>query len=62
MQRYDVLLLDADGTLLDFHAAEKAAMRRCFISLGLPFDVTYYLLFHPATTFHALSSTYRSRM
>ena len=42
MQRYDVLLLDADGTLLDFHAAEKAAMRRCFISLGLPFDDTIH--------------------
>ncbi|MDY4192314.1 MAG: YjjG family noncanonical pyrimidine nucleotidase [Oscillospiraceae bacterium] len=42
MQRYEVLLLDADGTLLDFHAAEKAAMGRCFISLGLPFDDTIH--------------------
>lgn len=30
MSRYNVILWDIDGTLLDFLAAEKAAMRACF--------------------------------
>lgn len=38
MNRYEIVLLDADGTLLDFHAAEGAALRRCFERFGLPFD------------------------
>ncbi|MDD2956604.1 MAG: YjjG family noncanonical pyrimidine nucleotidase [Oscillospiraceae bacterium] len=37
MNRYDILLLDADGTLLDFRAAEGEAMRKAFQRFGLPF-------------------------
>ena len=33
--RYDTLLFDADDTLLDFHAAEKAALSRLFAAYGL---------------------------
>ena len=30
-----VILWDVDGTLLDFEAAEKAAIRQCFASHGM---------------------------
>lgn len=33
--RFDVLLWDVDGTLLDFIAAEKAAIKSLFIEFGL---------------------------
>ncbi|MBQ8173859.1 MAG: YjjG family noncanonical pyrimidine nucleotidase [Clostridia bacterium] len=32
---FDVILWDVDGTLLDFLAAEKAAIRACFTEMGL---------------------------
>ena len=35
MNRFDVLLWDVDGTLLDFLAAEKAAIQSLFKSFGL---------------------------
>ena len=38
-----VLLWDVDGTLLDFHAAEKAAVKKLFeeLSLGRCTDVVF---------------------
>lgn len=38
MARYDVVLLDADMTLLDFERSEGAALRRVLIKWGLPHD------------------------
>ena len=35
--RYDILLLDADETLMDFPAAERQALRRTFADHGLTF-------------------------
>ncbi len=35
---YEILLLDADNTLLDFDRAEDAALRETFARYGLPFD------------------------
>ncbi len=40
------ILLDADGTLLDFDAAEKAALSDTFVQLGLPFDERTYETYH----------------
>ena len=34
MLKYDVLLWDVDGTLLDFEAAEAAAISTLFIEFG----------------------------
>ncbi len=34
--RYDTILLDADGTLFDFHRAEKEAFYQTFSAYGLP--------------------------
>lgn len=36
--RYDILLFDADGTLLDFHKSEKNAIKICFRKYGIPDD------------------------
>ncbi|MCO6449976.1 MAG: YjjG family noncanonical pyrimidine nucleotidase [Caldilineales bacterium] len=36
--KYDWILFDADGTLFDFHSAEKAALRQTFAIHQLPFD------------------------
>lgn len=36
--KYDVLLADADGTLLDFHAGEKAALEAVLQAFGIPAD------------------------
>ena len=36
MRKYDVLLSDADGTLFDFHAGEKAALWEVLKGYGLP--------------------------
>lgn len=36
--RYDLLLADADGTLFDFHAGERAALRATFAAHGLAMD------------------------
>ena len=35
MNRFDVILWDVDGTLLDFLAAEKAAIQSLFKEFGL---------------------------
>ena len=35
MNHFKVILWDNDGTLLDFHAAQAAAIRRCFELFGL---------------------------
>ncbi|MDR3552860.1 MAG: YjjG family noncanonical pyrimidine nucleotidase [Clostridia bacterium] len=35
--RYSLILLDADGTLLDYDAAERSALRRAFSDFGLPY-------------------------
>lgn len=35
---YDTLLLDADGTLLDFDACEEVALHYTFAQNGLPYD------------------------
>lgn len=35
MSKFKVILWDIDGTLLDFLAAEKAAIRKCFSKFGL---------------------------
>lgn len=35
MPRFDILLWDVDGTLLDFIAAEKAAVQTLFREFGL---------------------------
>ncbi len=34
MPRYDILLMDVDGTVLDFLAAEKAAIQALFLKFG----------------------------
>ncbi|MCE5343016.1 MAG: HAD-IA family hydrolase [Eubacteriales bacterium] len=36
--RYDVLLADADGTLFDFHAGERAALASALTAFALPVD------------------------
>lgn len=36
--RYQVLLADADGTLFDFHAGERAALAQTLAAFGLPCD------------------------
>lgn len=38
MPRYDFVLLDADNTLFDFDAAERAALRRAMEERGYPFN------------------------
>ena len=35
MARFDTILWDVDGTLLDFGAAEEAAIRSLFADFGL---------------------------
>ncbi len=36
--RYDLLLLDLDGTLLDYNEGERHALRQAFSDLQLPYD------------------------
>jgi len=36
--RYDLLLIDLDGTLLDYNEGERHALRQVFHELDLPFD------------------------
>lgn len=38
MKKYTTLLLDADGTLLDFDATEKRALKETFSAYGYPFN------------------------
>ncbi len=44
--RIKTLLLDADGTLLDFDRSEKAALQETFEALGYPFDEAAYASYH----------------
>lgn len=49
MARYKTVLFDADGTLLDFEATERQALRRTMEARGLPFDeatLQHYLSFN----------------
>lgn len=36
--KYDILLFDADNTVLDFNSAESQALQRAFLQCNLPFD------------------------
>ena len=36
--RYELLLADADGTLYDFHAGERAALEETLLASGIPYD------------------------
>lgn len=36
--KYEILLFDADNTILDFDKSEEQALRRAFVEMGLPFD------------------------
>ncbi len=44
--RIKTLLLDADGTLLDFDRSERAALEETFTMLNLPFDENAYAVYH----------------
>ena len=44
--RIKTLLLDADGTLLDFNRSEQAALKETFETLHLPFDEEVYQVYH----------------
>ena len=35
--KYDILLFDADNTVLDFDKSEEQALKRAFAECGLPF-------------------------
>ena len=39
-RKYDVLLFDADGTLLDFDRSEHTAMEKVFARHGYPYSDT----------------------
>ncbi len=43
MITYQVVLFDADGTLMDFRRAEEYALRRAFEALSLPYDEDRYV-------------------
>ncbi|MCI8624431.1 MAG: noncanonical pyrimidine nucleotidase, YjjG family [Provencibacterium sp.] len=43
--QFDILLLDADGTLFDFHAAQRQALERAFSRYALPFSEETLLLY-----------------
>lgn len=44
--RIKTLLLDADGTLLDFDRSEESALRDAFAALGLPYDENTHGVYH----------------
>lgn len=44
--RMKTLLLDADGTLLDFDRSEEAALKETFQELGYPYDEKTYVSYH----------------
>ena len=46
MQRYDTLLFDADGTLLDFIKAEYNALKKVFATQKLAFNEAVYHTYH----------------
>ncbi|MDR3050833.1 MAG: YjjG family noncanonical pyrimidine nucleotidase [Oscillospiraceae bacterium] len=46
MRKYRLLLADADDTLFDFTAAERAALRQALSAAGLPGDEAVYARYH----------------
>lgn len=44
--RIRTLLLDADGTLLDFDRSEREALREAFETLSLPYDDSTHAVYH----------------
>ncbi len=44
--RIKTLLLDADGTLLDFNRSEKAALEETFSTLNYPYDAHTHAVYH----------------
>ena len=40
------ILLDADGTLLDFNRSEQEALRETFLALNFPFDDSVHAVYH----------------
>lgn len=44
--RYKYILLDVDGTLLDFKACEAMAFRQGFADFGLPYSEAVYEIYH----------------
>lgn len=44
--RIKTLLLDADGTLLDFERSERAALKETFLQLGFAYDDSVHALYH----------------
>ncbi len=45
MMKYTTLLFDSDDTLLDFKAAEKAALEKAMKQCGLPFNNSLHILY-----------------
>ncbi len=46
MKNYEFILLDIDGTLLDFEACEFDSLEKTFSSVGIPFNKDIYNNFH----------------
>ena len=46
----DIFLVDADDTLLDFHASSKLSLKQAFLDCGIPFQEEYLQTF---STFNA---------
>nr|MBQ8252934.1 HAD-IA family hydrolase [Lachnospiraceae bacterium] len=45
-KRYDIILWDVDGTLLDFHRSERWALENAFLSYGMTIDDDIYRAFY----------------
>ncbi len=45
-KRYDIILWDVDGTLLDFHRSERWALEEVFCSYGMQIDDAIYKAFY----------------
>ncbi|MDR3200926.1 MAG: HAD hydrolase-like protein, partial [Spirochaetales bacterium] len=43
MKRYELLLFDFDGTLVDYDKTEKWSLERAFRQAGIPYDEERYL-------------------
>lgn len=41
MKKYDIFLVDADNTVLDFHASSRAALKAAFESFGKAWTEEY---------------------
>ena len=35
MKKYELLLIDLDGTILDFNKSEEEAIKHCFLNYGI---------------------------